>query len=96
MIMSGYSELIKKLTAPDDFASAQARGFVCIRMASNRILHAEGHRGILHYDTDEVSFRARGGVVQVLGRQLCISAYSKTQLEITGIVQSVNMRRTED
>jgi sporulation protein YqfC len=94
--MSGYTELIKKLTAPDDFASAQARGFVCIRMASDRILHAEGHRGILHYDTDEVSFRTRGGVVQVLGRQLCISAYSKTQLEITGIVQSVNMRRTED
>ena len=94
--MSVYTELIKKLTSPDDFERALARGFVCLRMASDRILHADGHRGILHYDTGEVSFRAREGVVQVLGRQLCISAYSKTQLEITGTIQSVSIRRTED
>lgn len=93
--MSGYTELINRLTALDDFDIAQTRGFACMRMASDRLLHVDGHRGIVHYDTGEVSFRARGMVVCVKGQQLRLSAYSKTHLRIKGVIESVTLRRED-
>ena len=93
--MSGYTDLIKRLTEADDFDRAQTRGFACMRMASDRVLHVDGHRGILHYDPCEISFRSRGMEVQVKGHGLRISAYSGTRLQINGTIESIGMRRTE-
>ncbi|MBQ2865274.1 MAG: YabP/YqfC family sporulation protein [Clostridia bacterium] len=93
--MSRYRNMINALMTPDDFDTAQMRGFVCMHTAAGRVLTVDGHRGILHYDKGEVTFRAKNMDVQVLGQELCIAAYNRTHLKITGVISAVNMRRYE-
>lgn len=91
--MSRYKELINSITAPDDFEQATLRGFTCMRMASDRIIHIDGHNGILHYDQSQISFRAKNMDVDILGNSLTIVSFSKTHIRIKGQISAVNMRR---
>ena len=94
--ISGYKKLAQKLTAPDDFDRSLMCGFACMRMAGNRLLTVDGHKGVIHYDRSEIVFRAKNMEVQVCGQELCIAAYNKTYLSIKGQISAINMRRVGD
>ncbi|MBR4304850.1 MAG: YabP/YqfC family sporulation protein [Clostridia bacterium] len=91
--ISAYKKLAHKLTSPDDFDRSLMLGFACMRMAGDRLLTVDGHKGVIHYDRSEIVFRAKNTEVQVCGQELCIAAYNKTYLSIKGQIAAINMRR---
>lgn len=95
MIMSRYRKLMERITAPDDFDGAAARGFASLRMGAGNIIHIDAHRGILHYDKTEIIVRAKGMDISVKGRELVIASFSSEHIRIKGIIDGIGIGRQD-
>lgn len=93
--MKGYQKLIDKITAPDDFEAAACRGLPCIRMASDRIVYIDGHRGIIEYDKEVIKLSAKGRKIILKGKDMYIASFSKDFMKICGRIISVDFERAE-
>ncbi len=56
---------------------------------SGRILYVEGHTGICQLSKEAISFKFKGGVIIVEGRDLVLSELMDKTLKITGEIKKV-------
>ena len=54
-------------------------------------LKIENYRSILVYTEERIRIQARKYKVQVTGKRLCIRYYDKDEMEISGIIENVNL-----
>ena len=56
---------------------------------SNRIIYAEGHRGLVTLSKEVVSFKIKGGIVVVEGKDLFLLELSENTIKISGKIKKV-------
>lgn len=56
---------------------------------SGKILYVEGHTGIVSLSKENISFKFKGGVIIVEGKDLVLSELMPTTLKITGSILRV-------
>lgn len=56
---------------------------------SGKILYVEGHTGIVSLSKENISFKFKGGVIIVEGKDLVLSELMPTTLKITGTILRV-------
>ena len=58
---------------------------------SNKFLYIEGHKGILSFSNDMITFKVKNGVVTLQGKSLYISEISNDTLAISGEIKSIEV-----
>ena len=56
---------------------------------SGKILYAEGHTGICQLSKESISFKYKGGVIMVEGKDLVLEELQERTLKITGHIKKV-------
>ncbi len=79
------NNIIKSLDLPQDLFL----GLPNLSLCGNRELYISNHRGILSYEQEEVIILVKEYQVQIKGRGLTISTYTKEDLTINGYIRSV-------
>lgn len=60
-----------------------------IVLVSGKLLYAEGHTGICQLSRETISFKYKGGVIVVEGKDLVLNELLETTLKITGDIKKV-------
>lgn len=79
------NKIIESLDLPQDLFL----GMPCLSFTGNRELFISNHRGILSYETEQISVQAKSFQIQIAGKHLVIVNYSKDELIIKGNIRSV-------
>ena len=58
-------------------------------LISGKILYAEGHTGICQLSKEHISFKFKGGVITVEGKDLTLAELQDKTLKITGQIKKV-------
>lgn len=53
------------------------------------MLYAEGHTGICQLSSEVISFKYKGGIIVVEGKELVLNELLETTLKITGEIKKV-------
>lgn len=56
---------------------------------SGRILYVEGHTGICHLSKQLITFKFKGGIITVIGEQMCLAELTDKTIKIVGKIKSV-------
>lgn len=56
---------------------------------SGKILYVEGHTGLCHLSKELITFKFKGGVIIVEGKDMVMSELSETTLKIVGEIKRV-------
>lgn len=87
--MKQTSKVAEKLEEAFRFPVGSLGNEVRIELSGNRQALVEGCCGIVKYDEDGVELRTVGGVVRLLGRELCMNSLNPVCAMITGRLLSV-------
>lgn len=79
------NKIITTLDLPKDLFL----GYPNISLCGNREIYISNHRGILSYGQDEMIILIKDYQIQIQGKHLCISSYSKEELTIHGYIRSL-------
>lgn len=79
------NKLIESLDLPQDIFL----GLPNLSLSGNRELYLSNHRGLLSYGQEEVIILAKEYQIQVKGKDLNITSYTKEELTIEGYISSV-------
>lgn len=79
------NKIIKTLDLPKDIFL----GYPNISLCGNREIYISNHRGILSYGQDEITILIKEYQIQIRGKSMCISSYSKEELSIQGYIHSL-------
>lgn len=60
-----------------------------IVLVSGKMLYAEGHTGICQLSSEVISFKYKGGIIVVEGKELVLNELLETTLKITGEIKKV-------
>lgn len=60
-----------------------------IVLVSGKLLYAEGHTGICQLSKEVISFKYKGGIIIVEGKDLVLNELLDTTLKITGDIKRV-------
>lgn len=81
-----FSELKKHFALSDSLFSSYQ-----IINLSNKFLYIEGHKGVLNFSTEMITFKVKNGVITVQGKCLYISEISNDTLAISGEIKSIEV-----
>ena len=79
------NRLIKSLDLPEDLFLGYSNIYLC----GNREIYISNHRGIMSYGREEIIIMTKEYQLQIKGRQLDISSYTKDELSIKGYIHSL-------
>lgn len=79
-------DLAERLELPEEAVSGVTR----LAAVDGRRLLIERHRGLLAYGTEEIRVATGGGQLVVRGTELQMSAMNRSELLITGRLQSLS------
>lgn len=79
------NKLIESLDLPQDIFL----GLPNLSLSGNRELYLSNHRGLLSYGQEELIILAKEYQIQVKGKDLNITSYTKEELTIEGYISSV-------
>lgn len=79
------NKIITTLDLPKDLFL----GMCNISCVGNRELYISNHRGILSYGHEEIIILAKEQQIQIRGKSLYISLYTKEELTIKGYIHSM-------
>lgn len=82
--MFNFFDEIKKVLKNNSFVQK----YNMVNM-SGKLLYVEGHAGILRLSKEEISFKYKGGVIIVEGKDLMLSELMPQTLKITGEIKRV-------
>ena len=92
MNMDREKHIIAALNAAE-LTDAPVPGLPLIELAGDRRILIEHHCGVSEYGTQRVCVKVKFGQVCISGRELCLAKMSKSQLIISGEIQSVELYR---
>ncbi len=76
------SKVITSLELPQDLFL----GMPCLAFTGNKNLSIMNHRGILSYDTEQITVLAKNLRIRIDGKNLMIESYSQDEIVISGII----------
>lgn len=79
------NKLIHSLDLPEDLFL----GLPNISLSGNTEIYISNHQGILSYDEEETNVLVKDFQIQIKGRGLHISSYTRDDLTIKGFIRSV-------
>lgn len=79
------NKIVSTLDLPKDLFL----GMCNISFIGNREVFISNHRGILSYRQEEIVILAKEQQIQIKGKALYISSYTKEELTIQGYIQSL-------
>lgn len=79
------NKLIKNLDLPEDLFL----GYANIYLNGNREIYISNHRGIMSYGQEEITVLTKEYQLQIKGKALDISSYTKDELTIKGYIHSL-------
>lgn len=79
------NKLIKNLDLPEDLFL----GYANIYLSGNREIYISNHRGIMSYGQEEITVLTKEYQLQIKGKALDISSYTKDELTIKGYIHSL-------
>ena len=79
------NKIVSTLELPKDIFL----GACNISFCGNREMYISNHRGILSYGEDEIVILTKEYQLQIRGKSLYISSYTKEELTIQGYIQSM-------
>ena len=88
--MNEHSKLtVNKVISTLDLPKDLFLGACNISLCGNREIYISNHRGILSYGQEEIIILSKEHQIQIKGRGLFISSYTKEELIIQGYIQSM-------
>ena len=66
-----------------------------VRIAPDRIVYIDGHRGIIEYDKEVIKLSAKGGKIILKGKDMYIASFSKDFMKQVYHTPSVNASPTK-
>ena len=82
---SKTNKIISTLDLPKDLFL----GMCSISFSGDREVYISNHRGILSYGQEEIVILAKEHQIQLKGKSLYISSYTKEELTIQGYIRSM-------
>lgn len=82
--MFNFFDELKKSLKNEKFADKYN-----IVLVSGKLLYAEGHAGVCQLSKEVISFKYKGGVIVVEGKDLILNELLETTLKITGEIKRV-------
>ena len=79
------NKVISTLDLPKDLFLGECN----ITLSGNREVYIMNHRGILSYGQELITILSKEQQIQIKGKSLFISSYSKEELTIQGYIQSM-------
>lgn len=79
------NKIISTLDLPKDLFL----GMCNLAFSGNREVYISNHRGILSYGQEEIIILAKEQQIQIKGKALYISSYTKEELTIQGYIRSM-------
>ena len=79
------NKVISTLDLPKDLFLGESN----ISLCGNREIYISNHRGILSYGQESIIILAKEYQIQIKGKALIISSYTKEELTIQGYIQSM-------
>lgn len=79
------NKIVTTLDLPQDLFL----GLANLSLSGNRELYISNHRGILSYGQEEMVILVKDYQIQIKGKALCITSYSKEELMIQGYIRSL-------
>lgn len=82
--MFNFFDELKKSLKTDKFTEKYN-----IVLVSGKLLYAEGHAGICRLSKESISFKYKGGIIVVEGKDLVLAELLETTLKIAGEIKRV-------
>lgn len=79
------TKLIESLELPKDLCL----GLPNISLIGNREFYISNHRGILTYTDSEIIILIKNAKIQIIGRELVLSVFTKEEISITGNIHTI-------
>ena len=76
-----------------DLPGEKMPGLPLLEIVGQHRVLIENHKGVIAYGCNEICVKVNYGVISVCGSKLMMAKMTKDQLVITGVVDSVNLRR---
>ncbi|MCD8348101.1 MAG: YabP/YqfC family sporulation protein [Lachnospiraceae bacterium] len=81
----GKENLVRALQLPEDYRKGRA----LVHIEGREHVCVENFKGICSYTAEEVSLAAAGNQIRVSGKRLRIDCYTKDEIEISGLIETV-------
>ncbi|MCD8396060.1 MAG: YabP/YqfC family sporulation protein [Lachnospiraceae bacterium] len=83
--MRGKEKIVRALQLPEDYQKGRA----LVRMEGRERVCVENFKGICSCTADEISLTAEGELIHIIGKRLQIDCYTKEEIEISGLIETV-------
>ena len=80
----------RKMAAAADIPKDLAVAAVLITVTGQEELYIENYKSIVEYTDCRLVLLAKNVRVEVLGKRLCITYYTKEEMKITGHIEQIN------
>ena len=84
---------VERIAEGTDLQDAPIPGQPLIELAGDRRVLMENHGGVTEYGTERICVSVKFGQVCISGEDLCLSKMSKSQLIISGRIESIELYR---
>ena len=91
--MEGSRPLFERITSSVDLQEAPIPGQPLLELMGEQRVLMEQHSGVTEYSNQRISVRVKFGQVCICGQDLCLAKMTKSQLIISGRIDSIELFR---
>lgn len=88
-----YGQRLQQLAETINKTNNALPGVPIVELAGDRRVLIENHKGVIEYGSEQISVKVKYGSLCICGRNMELARMTGDQLVITGIIESVTIRR---
>lgn len=88
-----YRMRLQRLAETINETSNALPGVPIVELAGDRRVLIENHRGVIEYGSEQICVKVKFGSLRICGQNMELAKMTGEQLVITGVIESVTIRR---